>query len=244
MRTDGEGRLPLATHEYITSPTNTRQNHHCLPSRENQDKNREKSRPMLTRPKTKGKKTNPPSITQAVCLLSRHLDALRHAVGLAGVDLLARLGNRLEHLGVGQRLLGDDRRSLGVERDLVGFDAWVEEAILALMQKMEVMEEKEGDSTLQLLQHAVDGARAAAAGHADVEDVFVLGAGIGGGLDRAGGGIDNIGHGVWELGWWRRWWVVRLLLSKQVLGAVSQRNSWRWWEWCWFFEEGSKRSWK
>ena len=56
---------------------------------------------------------------------------------------------------------------------------------------------KGGDSTLQLLQHAVDGARAAAAGHADVEDVFVLGAGIGSGLDNAGGGIHNIGHCVW-----------------------------------------------
>ena len=110
--------------------------------------------------------------------------------------------------------------------------------MLALLQKMEVTEEKEGDSTLQLLQHAVDGARAAAAGHADVKDVFVLGAGIGGGLDRAGGGIDNIGHCVWELGWWRWWWVVRLLLSKQVLGAVSQKCSRQRWEACWFFGRG------
>ena len=68
------------------------------------------------------------------------------------------------------------------------------------------MEEKDGDSTLQLLQHAVDGARAAAAGHADIEDVFVLRAGIGGGLDRAGGGIDNIGHCVWWL-WWLVVWL-------------------------------------
>lgn len=37
--------------------------------------------------------------------------------------------------------------------------------------------EMEGRVTLELLQHALDGARAAAAGHADIEDVVVLGVG-------------------------------------------------------------------
>ncbi len=107
------------------------------------------------------------------------------------------------------------------------------------------MEDRRRRHTLQLLQHAVDGARAAAAGHADVEDVFVLGAGVGGGLDRAGGGIDDVGHCVWLLGWCSGGGLCglgSLLLSKQVLGAVWQRCSWRWWSACWFLEEeGSRR---
>ena len=109
-----------------TSPINTRQTHHCLPSQKNQDE-KPREKPANANPsQTQSKKDKPSSYhppARVHSLLSRHLNTLRHAVGLAAVDLLARLGNRLEHLGIRQRLLGHDRRRLRVERDLVGFDA-------------------------------------------------------------------------------------------------------------------------
>jgi hypothetical protein len=55
--------------------------------------------------------------------LRRHLHALRNAVRLAAVDLLARLGDGAQHLLVRQLVLSDDRDRLRVERDVVGFDA-------------------------------------------------------------------------------------------------------------------------
>ena len=54
---------------------------------------------------------------------SSDLDALRHAVGLARVDLLARLGDGREHLLVGQVVLGHDGGGLVLEGDLVRLDA-------------------------------------------------------------------------------------------------------------------------
>lgn len=54
---------------------------------------------------------------------SSDLDALGHAVGLARVDLLARLGDGGEHLLVGQVLLGHDGGGLALEGDLVRLDA-------------------------------------------------------------------------------------------------------------------------
>jgi len=48
-----------------------------------------------------------------------------------------------------------------------------------------------GTRTLELLEHALDGARAAAARHADVEDVVVLGDSVG-----SGGGGTGVGHCV------------------------------------------------
>ena len=69
------------------------------------------------------KRSNANPRAYPVFLLSRHLDALRDPVRLPAVDLLARLGNRLEHLLVGQRLFGHDLGRLRVERDLVRLDA-------------------------------------------------------------------------------------------------------------------------
>lgn len=54
---------------------------------------------------------------------SSDLDALRDAVGLARVDLLARLGDGREHLLVGQVVLGNDGGGLALEGDLVRLDA-------------------------------------------------------------------------------------------------------------------------
>lgn len=58
-----------------------------------------------------------------VLRLGGNLDALGLAVGLAAVDLLARLGNGLEDRLVGQRRLGDHDSLLLLEGDLVGLDA-------------------------------------------------------------------------------------------------------------------------
>ena len=51
-------------------------------------------------------------------------DAALLAVGVAVVDLLARLGDGLEDLLVRERRLGDDGGGLALERDLVVLDAW------------------------------------------------------------------------------------------------------------------------
>lgn len=59
------------------------------------------------------------------------LDALRDAIGLARVDLLARLGDGREHLLVGQVVLGHDGGGLALEGDLVRLDAYGDGAWLA-----------------------------------------------------------------------------------------------------------------
>jgi len=55
-----------------------------------------------------------------LCLLD--LNALGDAIRLARVDLLARLGNRLQDLVVREALVGDDGGRLALKRDLVGLD--------------------------------------------------------------------------------------------------------------------------
>jgi hypothetical protein len=52
-----------------------------------------------------------------------NLNALGDAVRLAGVNLLARLRDGLEHLFVRQGGLSDDGRGLVLQRDLVALDA-------------------------------------------------------------------------------------------------------------------------
>merc|ERR1712000_34157 len=90
------------------------------------------------------------------------LHALLLAVGRRAVDLLARLADLLEDGLVGQ--VGDDLCGLVLEGDFVRVDA------------------------VQLLEHAVDGTGAAAAGHADVEFVGVRhGEGCGNGQSEGGG---------------------------------------------------------
>jgi len=56
-------------------------------------------------------------------LLVLDLNALLNAVGLALIDLLARLGNRPEDLVVGKRRLGRDDGGLLFEGDFVLLDA-------------------------------------------------------------------------------------------------------------------------
>jgi len=55
--------------------------------------------------------------------LGGHLDAARLSVYLAAVDLLARLGDGLEHRLVAEARGGDDGGRLLLERDFVGLDA-------------------------------------------------------------------------------------------------------------------------
>lgn len=52
----------------------------------------------------------------------RDLDALLNTVGLALVDLLARLCDGLQHLLVGEILSGDNGGGLCIERDFVALD--------------------------------------------------------------------------------------------------------------------------
>jgi len=48
---------------------------------------------------------------------------------------------------------------------------------------------QEGALTIKLLEHPIDGARAATTAHADIELVGVL--------DGSGSGIHDVGHCVW-----------------------------------------------
>ena len=59
-----------------------------------------------------------------IILLSRDLDALLNAVGLARVDLLAGLVDSFENLFVGKGRLGDYGCELGIEGYVVGFDTF------------------------------------------------------------------------------------------------------------------------
>jgi hypothetical protein len=56
-------------------------------------------------------------------LLRRHLNAAALTISLARVDLLARLGNGLEHRLVRQRGVRHNRRRLALKGDLVALDA-------------------------------------------------------------------------------------------------------------------------
>ena len=104
------------------------------------------------------------------------LYALGDAVRLAGVDLLARLGDGLEDLLVRERGLGDDGGGLALEGDVVALDT----CVCMLAPGPQKQRNQNGDGvarrsrTIELLQHAVNGAGAAAAAHADVELVGVL----------------------------------------------------------------------
>lgn len=60
-------------------------------------------------------------------LLLLDLNALSHAIGLARVDLLARLGDRPQHLVVGEALVGNDGSGLTFEGDFVRLDACAQE---------------------------------------------------------------------------------------------------------------------
>lgn len=51
------------------------------------------------------------------------------------------------------------------------------------------MGRQEGALTIKLLEHPIDGARAATTAHADIELVGVL--------DGSGSGIHDVGHCVW-----------------------------------------------
>lgn len=51
------------------------------------------------------------------------LNGLHHTIGLARVDLLASLGDLLEHFGVAEGVVGGDLGGLGFEGDFVGLDA-------------------------------------------------------------------------------------------------------------------------
>jgi len=62
-------------------------------------------------------------------ILSLDLDALLDTVGLARVDLLARLGDGGEHLVVRERRVGDDGRRLALERDVVALDTYTHHEI-------------------------------------------------------------------------------------------------------------------
>lgn len=131
---------------------------------------------------------------------SSDLDALGDAVGLARVDLLARLGDGREHLLVGQVVLGHDGGGLALEGDLVRLDACDDDDMwLAVCSwhslsvprplYIQYLAQSKGNShegrievgywmaigflTLELLEHPVDGAGAPGAAHADVELVGV-----------------------------------------------------------------------
>ena len=118
------------------------------------------------------------------------LDGLGLAVGLAGVDLLAGLLDGAEDGLVVEPGLGDHQGLLLVERDVVALDACTRGADQPMGGRVSLraiiglgtghVGNEEGGReigtalTLQLAQHAVDGARAAAAAHSDVELVRVV----------------------------------------------------------------------
>lgn len=113
------------------------------------------------------------SLRSWLVLLRRHLNAAGLAVGLARVDLLARLADRLEHRLVRQAGVRHNRRRLALQGDLVALDA---------CELLVTVEREKGMQLICLLRHtfqplqdAVDGAGAAAAGHGDVELVGVVG---------------------------------------------------------------------
>ena len=110
-------------------------------------------------------------------LLLVHLHSLGNAVGLAGVDGLAGLLDLLEDGGVVEALVGLDGSGLGVEGDVEFFDT-CEGGSLAKEYgevRLRCAYADKNQLTLELLEHALDGAGAAAAGHGDVELVVVLG---------------------------------------------------------------------
>lgn len=76
----------------------------------------------LNRKKEKKKEKKSP-IPKPFSLFSRHDDGLLDAVGLAALDLLARLGDGLEHRLVAQVRLGHDCGVLVLQRDLVALNA-------------------------------------------------------------------------------------------------------------------------
>lgn len=99
---------------------------------------------------------------------SGHLDGLLDAVGLGRGDFLARLGNLGEDRLVGE--VGDDLGGLVLEGDFVALDACGTLAACAPGWRGKGNGE---EHTVKLLEDAVDGAGAAAAGHCDVELVGV-----------------------------------------------------------------------
>jgi hypothetical protein len=102
------------------------------------------------------------------------LHRLRNTIGLARVDGFAGLLDLLQNGCVVQVLLGCDGCGLALEGDVEVLDA-CEDACQLLLYGWEWGIWKAVRLTIELLQHALHGAGAAAAGHGDVELVVVLG---------------------------------------------------------------------
>lgn len=108
-----------------------------------------------------------------------NLDCLRDTVCLSALDLLAGLLDLLQHRAVVEGVLRDDLGSLGIQGDVKGLDAcgilWSLVSFCLEHEKRKAFKERAWVErrTFELLEDALDGAGAAAAGHGDVELVGV-----------------------------------------------------------------------
>lgn len=113
------------------------------------------------------------------------LHRLRNTIRLSRVDGLASLLDLLQNGRVVQVLLGGDGSGLAFERNVEVLDAWRRKDVLVgescswLQKAVAIADCLLGccglGLTIELLQHALHGAGAAAAGHGDVELVVVFG---------------------------------------------------------------------
>ena len=103
-------------------------------------------------------------------------NALGHTICLARVDLLAGLLDLLQHRRIVNLVLCDHIRGLRVEGNIERLNAYSQRMPLSAQAYRELAIERHrpGDRTIELLEHTLDRAGAAAAGHGDVELVVVL----------------------------------------------------------------------